>query len=445
MKIKLFLCNHWRGLICFLVPLLLIPVHFTIPTEDTIVMFLGSMFLAYAVEQSGLHKRLALCAVRTIGYSHYKLLFAMSFITMFISMWITNTAAATMMVPINFALLQVFEEQNILKIYEIGPDGENIASDITTCYFCASTFSATIGGIGTLVGTATNLVFKGLFNKPNSAAHKSSKITPDGVEAAKKSVEQEWRKLGRITFWEIMVIILFSLAIVLFFSRSPEIFLGWGNKIVQIFNLTDRKFVLDSAAVTIVCFLMLVMPSTTQFMEYFKSKESMNQPTGPIPSVLNWNIMDETMPYSFMFLLGGGFALSEAAKKEYSDLNGKIGQILKNLSFLPNFLIILLIIIFTSFITNFASNVAVCNVIAPIAMQLAKEIGVNPLWYNIAVGFTSSFCFLLPVGTPGNLVVQSAANIPTLKMRKGEVHLPEEGSYTRRKGKYPISTDCVGS
>ncbi|XP_014367464.2 protein I'm not dead yet-like [Papilio machaon] len=511
MKIKLFLCIHWRGLLCFLVPLLLIPVHFTFPTEkyqwcaytlvlmalfwvteciplpvtsiipiiifpmsgvmnttttckcyinDTIVMFLGSMFLAYAVEQSGLHKRLALCAVRTIGYSHYKLLFAMSFITMFISMWITNTAAATMMVPINFALLQVFEEQNILKIYDIGPDGENIASDITTCYFCASTFSATIGGIGTLVGTATNLVFKGLFNKrypdapeylsfpkfsafaiplmllleilmylnmviiyfgflrPNSAAYKSSKITPDGVESAKNSVENEWRKLGRITFWEIMVIILFSLAILLFFSRSPEIFLGWGDKIVQIFDLADRKFVLDSAAAAMVCFLMLIIPSTTQFMEYFKSKETMNQPTGPIPSVLNWKLMDKTMPYSFMFLLGGGFALSEAAKKEYSDLNGKIGHILKNLSYLPNFLIILLIIIFTTFITNFASNVAVCNVITPIAMQLAQEIGVNPLWYNIAVGFTSSFCFILPVGTPGNLVVQSAANIPTLKMIK---------------------------
>ncbi|XP_013142971.1 PREDICTED: protein I'm not dead yet-like [Papilio polytes] len=511
LKIKLFLFNHWRGLFCFLVPLILIPVHFTIPTEkyqwcaytlvlmalfwvteciplpvtsimpivifpmsgimnttmtckcyinDTIIMFLGSMFLAYAVEQSGLHKRLALCAVRTIGYSHYKLLFAMSFITMFISMWITNTAAATMMVPINFALLQVFEKENILKIYEIGPDGDNIASDITTCYFCASTFSATIGGIGTLVGTATNLVFKGLFNKmypdapeylsfpkfsafaiplmlileilmylnmliiyfgflrPNSAAFRSSKITPEGVEAAKKSVDEEWKKLGRITFWEIIVIILFSLAILLFFSRSPEIFLGWGDQIVQIFHLADRKFALDSSAVTLVCFLMLVVPSTTQFIEYFKTKDTTNQPSGSIPSVLNWHLMDEIMPYSFMFLLGGGFALSEAAKKEYSDLNGKIGQLLKNLSSLPNFLIIFLIIIFTTFVTNFASNVAVCNVITPIAMQLAKEINVNPLWYNIAVGFTSSFCFMLPVGTPGNLVVQSAANIPTVKMIK---------------------------
>ena len=75
-----------------------------------------------------------------------------------------------------------------------------------------------------------------------------------------------------------------------------------------------------------------------------------------------------------MFIsIGGGFALSNAAKKEYTDLNGKIGLILKNLKTLPNMLIILLIIIFTVFITNFASNVAVCNVIAPIAMQLVNN------------------------------------------------------------------------
>ncbi|XP_068632015.1 protein I'm not dead yet-like [Battus philenor] len=513
-KIKIFLVHHWRGVICLIIPLILLPIHFTIPTEkhqwcaytlvlmalfwvteciplaitsilpiiifplsgimstsltckcymnDTIVMFLGSMFLAYAVDQSGLHKRFALFAIKTIGYSHYRLLFAISSITMFISMWITNTAATTMMIPINFAILQVFEDQNIIKIYDVGPDGENVASDITTCYFCACTFSATIGGIGTLVGTATNLVFKGLFNKmypeapeylsfpnfsafsiplmlvlellmylnmliayfgflrPHSEASKRSKITPEGVEAAKRAVNEEWKKLGSLTFWELMVILLFSFAIALFFSRSPQIFPGWGNKIAETFNLTDHKFVRDSSAVMLVSFLMLLLPSTLEFIKYFNPRETSNLPTGPIRSVLDWKLMNEVMPYSFMFLLGGGFALSEAAKKDYTNLNEKIGMILKNLKYMPNILIILLLIIFTIFVTNFAANVAVCNVVAPIAMQLAKEIDVNPLWYNIAVGYSASFCFLLPVGTPGNLVVQSAANIPTLKMVKAGI------------------------
>ncbi|XP_026317787.1 protein I'm not dead yet-like [Hyposmocoma kahamanoa] len=113
--------------------------------NDTIFLFIGSLFLASAIEQSGLHKRFALCFIRTIGYSHYKILFAMCFVTMFVSMWITNTAATTMMVPINFAILRVFEDQKLLKIYNTNIEGEQYASSITVCYFCAASFSATIG------------------------------------------------------------------------------------------------------------------------------------------------------------------------------------------------------------------------------------------------------------------------------------------------------------
>ncbi|KAG6442403.1 hypothetical protein O3G_MSEX002316 [Manduca sexta] len=457
-RFQYFFKTSWRGVVCVITPLIFIPLLTPFPPEDTIIMFVGSMVLAYAVEQSGLHKRLALSTIRAIGYSHYRILFAMSFTTMFVSMWITNTAATTMMVPINFALLKVFEDQNLLSIYEEDASGDRIATDITTCYFCTATFSATIGGIGTLVGTATNLVFKGLFAKaypdapeylsfpnfsifaipymvimelamyllmlvkylgflrPKSKAAIKSKLSPEGIEAAKRAVDVEWEKLGRITFWEIMVIILFGGAIVMFFSRSPQIFPGWGDKIAEHFDIKQPKFVQDSAAAMLVGFLMFLLPSHLTIFKNCKAKTYGELTDKPIPSVLRWKEMNEIMPYSFMFLLGGGFALSEAAKKDYSDLNGKIGEMLKNMQSLPNLFIILLIIIFTVFITNFASNVAVCNVIAPIAMQLARETGANPLWYNIAAGFSASYCFCLPVGTPGNLVVQSAASIPTGKM-----------------------------
>ncbi|XP_050670999.1 protein I'm not dead yet-like isoform X3 [Leptidea sinapis] len=319
------------------------------------------------------------------------------------------------------------------------------------------------GGIGTLVGTATNFVFKGLFSKaypvapeylsfpkfsafsipymlmmegamylyllivyfgflrPKSAAAEKAKLTPEGIEAAKKTVTENLQSLGKITFWEIQVIILFSLAIALFFCRAPQIFHGWGDEIVRYFNLEDSKFLMDSAAALFVAFLMLLLPSTLKFFDNFKAKEYDELPNSPIPSVLNWTALNDVMGYSFMFLLGGGFALSEAAKEDYTNLNEKIGAFLKDFKFLSNELIILIIIIFTVFTTNFASNVAVCNVITPIVMQLAKEIQQNPLWYNIASGFSASYALCLPVGTPGNLIVQSVANIPTMKMIKAGI------------------------
>ncbi|XP_068632016.1 protein I'm not dead yet-like [Battus philenor] len=423
--------------------------------SDSLMMFVGSLILATCVEQSGLHIRLAYCAVRTIGFTHFRLLLSMCCVTMFVSMWLTNTAAATMMVPINFAVLRVFEQQKLLKIYDTTPDGEKIASDITTCYFCAAAYSATIGGIGTLVGTASNLVSKGLLQKsypaspeyysfpkfsaftiplmilleasmflscivvflgwmrPNSAAAKKAIITPEGIKAAKAEVEANWIKLGKVTFWEYMVIILFGGSMVLFFCRSPQMFTGWGDFLEKTFK-TKPKFIRDSSLAALVGFLMFLAPSNLNFFKNFTVKYYEQLSKKPVTSVIDFPKMDATLPYSFMFLLGGGFALSDAAKK--SGLNEKIGQSLNMLKACPNVLVILFIIIVVVFVTNFASNVAVCNVFVPLAMQLAKQIDRNPLWYNLAGGLSSSFCFMLPVGTPGNLVVQSAANIPTSKM-----------------------------
>ncbi|CAK1596033.1 unnamed protein product [Parnassius mnemosyne] len=505
-KLKYFFIAYWRGIVCVLTPLIALPIILPPPIEnyqwcafclvimaiywvtecipltvtsflpliifpltgvnsttatskaymnDTIIMFLGSLILASAVEQSGLHKRLALCAIKLIGFTHFRLLLSLCVVTTFISMWITNTAATTMMVPINFAILKVFEDQKLLKIYETNSDGEKIASDITTCYFCAATFSATIGGIGTLVGTATNLVLKGLFQKaypaapeylsfpkfsafsvpymiileaamfinlavlyfgylrPNSAAAKETTITPDGIAAAKRAVDADWKKLGRITFWEYMVIILFGGAMVLFFCRSPQMFEGWGDFMEKRFD-RPHKFIRDSALAALVSYLMLLAPSSLYFFKNFIAKYHENFPKSPVQSVLNWSEMNAKLPYSFMFLLGGGFALSDAAKK--TGLNEKIGESLQSLKSLPNAAIILIIIIVVIFVTNFASNVVVCNVFVPIVMELAKKIDRNPLWYAIAAGFSASYCFMIPVGTPGNLIVQSAASIPTKKM-----------------------------
>ncbi|KAL0892951.1 hypothetical protein ABMA27_014623 [Loxostege sticticalis] len=503
----LFLGLHWKGTIIFLTPLILIAVLTPFPpmphqwvgytlllmaifwvTEcipiaitsflpvvvfpltgvmstaetckaymnDSVMMFVGSLMLAYAIEQSGLHKRLAYFAIRIIGYSHCRLLLAMCVVTTFVSMWVTNTAATTMMVPINFAVLRVFDEQKIMKLYEVGPDGERFASDITACYFCSATFSATIGGIGTLVGTATNLAFKGLFQtaypnapeylsfpkftafafpymvlmeaclyfymiivyfgafRPGSAAAKQALITQKGKEAAHRAIQADSMKMGSFSFWEGMVLFLFTSAMLLFFCRSPQVFPGWGDVISRSFGIKDTRFIRDSALAIGVTLLMFILPSTLEIFKNFTAKYESQMPKKRVTSVLDWTRVNNEMPFSFMFLLGGGFALSDAAKM--SGLNDRIGESMRGLKDLPNLAIIFIIIVVVIFITNFASNVAVANVMCPLAMQLAKEIQKNPLWYCIAAGFSASYCFMIPVGTPGNLIAQSAASIPVRKM-----------------------------
>ncbi|KPJ08193.1 Protein I'm not dead yet [Papilio machaon] len=249
------------------------------------------------------------------------------------------------------------------------------------------------GGLGTIIGTATNLVMKGLLVKsfplvpeylsfpqfsafsipmmicleatmllslcvvflgwlrPKSTAAKRSYVTPQGQAAAKAVVDASWKELGSITFWEYMVILLFGGSMVLFFCRSPQMFPGWGDILEDIFD-RPHKFIKDSALACLVGFLMFVSPSNLSFFKNFTVKYYEQLPKKPVSSVLDWKKMDATLPYSFMFLLG----------------------------------------------------------------KLAKQIKLNPLWYNLAGGLSASYCFMMPVGTPGNLVVQSAASIATTKM-----------------------------
>ncbi|XP_061377354.1 protein I'm not dead yet-like isoform X2 [Danaus plexippus] len=436
-KFIYYFCFHWRGLICTFLPIILIPIQLSFPPK-------GYEMCAYTLE-----------------------LMAIFWVTECIPLAVTSFLPVVIF-PLTGIMSTAetcacYMNQNLLQIYDEGSHGEKVASDIATCYFCAATLSASIGGIGSLVGTATNLVFKELFTRlypdapeylsfpkfsaftipfmvimelfcylyliivyfgylrPKSKAARNAEITESGMEAAKQAVEEKIKEIGSVTTWEIFVLILFTGAILLFFSRSPQIFVGWGDAISNYFGIEDVKFVRDSAAAIFVVFLMLLIPSSLKFYDNFRAKAYEDFPDKQLPSVLLWDKMNEVMPYSFMFLLGGGFALSKAAKSDYTDLNGKIGNILKNFKYLPNPLVLLLIIIVTVFITNFASNVAVCNVIVPIAMQLAREINRSPLWYNLAAGLSSSYAFCVPVGTPGNLIVQGAANIPSSKMIKAGI------------------------
>lgn len=138
-------------------------------------MFIGGLIIAEAIEYCHLHKRMALKVIIVIGCSQRKLTFGFSAVTMFASMWISNTAVIAMMCPILLAVLEEFDRLGICKMYldeKPTKEGETteeretrppVPSKITRCYFIGAAYSATLGGSGTLVGSAVNLTFKGLY------------------------------------------------------------------------------------------------------------------------------------------------------------------------------------------------------------------------------------------------------------------------------------------
>lgn len=442
--------------------------------RETNMMFMGGLMIAAGVQHSKLPKRVALWTVQVVGCSHRRLNFGLTFVTMFISMWVSNAAATTMMVPIVEALLEVLEQQGLGDIYvnkknksaENGKDTKAVAkvveeeapmpSDITICYYLSIAYASTLGGCGTLVGTATNSAFKGIFDgefpeyassvnffwfmaystppmiimqllvwvslqvtfmgmfRPNSEAAKKVNKASTGSETTMKVIKEQYKKLGPITFHEMASGLLFILAVFLYIFRSPGFMQGWANV------LTTMK-VKDGVTSIFIVVLMFILPMGCDFLKFFSSSSSYEElaASKPSPSIVTWNILKEKIPWGLLFLLGGGFALAEGSKA--TGLSAMIGSSLEGLHGLNESIVLLVVVLVTQFITEFTSNVAIANLILPVLANMARVLKMDPRYLMIPAALTCSMAFHMPVGTPPNAIVAGVAHIPTSKMAVGGI------------------------
>lgn len=174
-----------------LIPMVLFPLMGVLDSDktslcylkETNMMFVGGLIIAIAVEYCNLHRRVALYVILWVGCSPRRLNFGLVAVSMFVSMWISNTAAIAMMCPIVEATLKELESQGIGSVYEpveaiedgdVKDRGDKTAKEqteprrptkTTICYFLSAAYAATIGGLGCIVGSGTNLTFKGIFPK----------------------------------------------------------------------------------------------------------------------------------------------------------------------------------------------------------------------------------------------------------------------------------------
>ncbi|XP_045521912.1 protein I'm not dead yet-like [Pieris brassicae] len=443
--------------------------------KETNMMFMGGLMIAAGVQHSKLPKRVALWTVQVVGCSHRRLNFGLTFVTMFISMWVSNAAATTMMVPIVEAILEVFEQQGLGDVYinkkkaltENGKDCKQTAnknnteetpipSDITTCYFLSIAYASTLGGCGTLVGTATNSAFKGIFDsefpeisgavdffwfmaystppmllmqvlvwislqvtfmglfRPNSEAAKKVNAASSGSENTMQVIREQYKNLGPVTFHEKASGSLFILAVFLYIFRKPGFMLGWADVI------TTMK-VKDGVVSMFIVILMFVLPMSIDCMKFFSSSSSYEELSQykPSPSIVTWNILKEKIPWGLLFLLGGGFALAEGSKA--TGLSSMIGTSLIGLHGLHPTIVLLVVVLVTQFITEFTSNVAIANLILPVLANMARTLDMDPRYLMIPATLACSMAFHMPVGTPPNAIVGGVAHIPTSKMAVGGI------------------------
>ena len=382
--------------------------------NDVIFLFMGGFLMALAIQKWNLHKRIALWIMKKVGVSPARILFGFMLSTTLISMWISNTATTMMMVPILISILSKLEEIN----------GSEKISHYSVGVLLAVAYSATIGGIATLVGTPPNLSFVRIFQMyfPNAESisfgdwfifafpvsvvlffvffgylwwfyvRRKSEWQP----FTKAQIQSDYNKLGKINYEEKTILLLFILMALLWLFRKEIVI---GNFIIPGWSTLFyfKEYLTDG---TIAIFIGIIL-----FMIPAKNKKH--------HTLMTWKDAED-LPWEIILLFGGGFALASGMKE--SGLSVWCGEQLLFLEHVHPLLIMLIIVFFITFLGEIASNTAVVETFLPVFAGLALSLHVNPLFFMIPATLAASMGFMLPIATPPNALVFATRKIKMSQM-----------------------------
>lgn len=400
-----------------------------------ILLFMGGFILAVAVEKWNLHKRIALNILRIIGGQPHRLVLGFMIATGFLSMWLSNTATALMMMPMGMSLVLLYEELNEKAVNEggvIDPRAENFSLTL----LLGIAYGASIGGFATLIGTPPNgilitqmsqlfpeapdITFATwmLFALPMSFVYMliawallTRLVFPLPATtpfSGKEFIRNEIRKLGPMSLEEKRVTAVFVSFALLLMTRKERLFgpevdlYGWSyflDNILISLNSSPVGFMIDDGSVSIAVALTLFMI--------------------PAGKKIGGRLMDwedaKRVPWGILLLFGGGLAIAKGFGT--SGLSDYIAvQLAALLGDAEQLIIVMSTVAFITGLTEVASNTATITLAVPIMASLSQAIGAHPLLLLIPTTLAASCAFMLPVSTPANAIVYGTGRIPIMKM-----------------------------
>ncbi len=424
------------------------PVYF----NSTVVLFLGGFMIALTMERWNLHKRIALGIIHAVGGGPARIVLGFMIAAAFLSMWISNTATAVMMVPIGLAMALQVEENA----------GAERSRTFTVALMLGIAYGCSTGGLATLVGTPPNLSFQRIFQivfpeappvdfgswivlgLPISVAMIALawllltrvlyRPSPE-VRIPQEVIERERAGLGPITFEERSVLAVFAATAFLWvFRRDLNLGFaavpGWSNLLPHPGMIDDGTVAIAMASILFFIPIRGGAPRTPSASDAgFASKLPL-----PLRKAAQFGAADRLMgleviprlPWNIVLLFGGGFAL--AAGFQETGLARIVGNQFEALGGLPDFAVVLLVCLTLTFLTELTSNLATTEMILPILASVAVLTGINPLMLMVPATLSASCAFMMPVATPPNAIVFGSDRISVGEMARAGIFLNLAGA-----------------
>lgn len=400
-----------------LVPIVLFPVLEIAPIANTtapyanplIFLFMGGFIIAISMQKWNLHRRIALRIVHFVGVKPTSIIIGFIIASAFLSMWVSNTATALMMLPIAISVLQFAEE-------DPAGDDQNGVTNFQVVLVLAIAYACNIGGIGTLIGTPPNALLAAfmlenynveigfaqwllvgvplmLIMLPVMFILLTKVIYPIKLKelpGGSHVIKNQLAKLGSITKSETRVAAVFTCTALLWIFRP---LLGG-----ILPGLSDAGIAIAAGVV------LFLLPAGTE--------------SGS--KLLIWKDLRD-LPWGILILFGGGLSLAMAISS--SGLAAWIGEAVSGLDTIPLILLLFCVIAIVVFLTEITSNTATAAAFLPILASSALGIGQNPMLLVIPAAIAASCAFMLPVATPPNAIVYGSGKVTIPHMAKAGLWL----------------------
>jgi len=377
-----------------LLPLALLPMFGVITPRDVagsyghplILLLLGGFILSTALASNGAHRRIALAMVRLFGgNSSRQLVFGFMAAAAVLSMWISNTATTLMLLPVALAIIDRSRDPALAKPLLLG-----IA------------YAASIGGIGTPIGTPPNVIFMGVYQQ----------------------LVGETITFARWMTWGVPVVLVFVPVAALWLTRGltsrtvpdlpdPGPWRAAERRVLGVFAITALLWITRQEPFGGWSAWLGVVHSDDYVVAFLAAASLFLIPNGAGGRLLDWAAA-EKIPWGMLILFGAGIAIAEAFTQ--SGLSHTIGALLSGLSALPVLLTMLGICLAVTFMTEATSNTATTTLLMPILAAAGLGAGMDPRLLMIPAAMSASCAFMLPVATAPNVIMFSTGRFSVRTM-----------------------------